>query len=76
MSAAANLLDRKLVFVVGKGGVGKSTVATALALAAVRKKKRVLLVGLDFADRSRALAGLRGAEGAEPVEALPGLSRW
>jgi anion-transporting ArsA/GET3 family ATPase len=75
VSAPANLLDRKLLFVVGKGGVGKSTVATALALAAVARKKRVLLVGLDFDDRSRSIAGMRPAEGAEPVEALPGLFR-
>ena len=75
MSAPADLLDRKLLFVVGKGGVGKTTVATALALTAVRRKKRVLLVGLDFDDRSRTMAGLRRAEGSEPVEALPGLYR-
>ncbi len=29
-----DLLDRKLVFVTGKGGVGKSTIASALALVA------------------------------------------
>jgi len=75
VSAPADLLDRKLLFVVGKGGVGKTTVATALALTAVRRKKRVLLVGLDFDDRSRTMAGLRRAEGSEPVEALPGLYR-
>jgi len=75
VSAAANLLDRKLVFVVGKGGVGKSTVAAALALDAVRRKKRVLLVGLDFDDRGRTIAGLAPARGSEPVEALPGLFR-
>jgi len=75
VSPAQSLLDRKLVFVVGKGGVGKSTVATALALAAVRRKKRVLLVGLDFDDRDRSIAGLRPAEGPEPIEALPGLFR-
>ncbi|HSD11162.1 MAG TPA: ArsA-related P-loop ATPase [Candidatus Binatia bacterium] len=69
------LFDRRLLFIVGKGGVGKSTVATALALAAVRRKKRVLLVGLDFDDRSRAIAGLRQAEGPDPVEALPGFFR-
>lgn len=36
-------------FVVGKGGVGKSTVATATALAAARAGSRVLLVSLDQA---------------------------
>jgi anion-transporting ArsA/GET3 family ATPase len=75
VSAPSGLLDRKLLFVVGKGGVGKSTVAAGLALTALRKKKRVLLVGLDFDDRSRSIAGLRPAEGTEPVEAFPGLFR-
>jgi anion-transporting ArsA/GET3 family ATPase len=69
------VLDRRLVFLVGKGGVGKSTVATALALAAVRRKKRTLLVSLDFADRRREIAGLRQAEGSEPAEVMPGLFR-
>jgi len=69
------LFDRRLVFLAGKGGVGKSTVATALALAAAKRKKRTLLVGLDFADRARAIAGLRQAEGSEPVEVLPGFFR-
>ena len=73
--ATRGVLDRRLIFLAGKGGVGKSTVATALGLAAVRKKKRTLLVGLDFADRARAIAGLRQAEGSEPVEVLPGLFR-
>ncbi len=71
----SSILDRKLLFVVGKGGVGKSTVATALALLALRRKKRVLLVNLDFGDRERTIAGLPPAHGAEPIEVLPGLFR-
>lgn len=71
----AGLLERRLVFLVGKGGVGKSTVATALALAAARRRKRVLLVSLDFEDRQRSIAGLRQGEGSAPVEVLPGLFR-
>jgi anion-transporting ArsA/GET3 family ATPase len=41
--AIAGLLDKRLVVVTGKGGVGKSTVAIALALAAVREGKRVII---------------------------------
>jgi anion-transporting ArsA/GET3 family ATPase len=75
MTSAGSLLDRRLVFVAGKGGVGKSTVSTALALAAVRRGKRVLLVGLDFHDRGRRIAGLREPEGNAPAETTAGFFR-
>ena len=38
-----SLLDKRLVFVTGKGGVGKTTVAAALGLIAARRGKRVVL---------------------------------
>jgi anion-transporting ArsA/GET3 family ATPase len=38
-----DLLDKRLVIVTGKGGVGKSTVALATALAAARRGKRTIL---------------------------------
>ena len=41
------VLHRRLVFVTGKGGVGKSATAVALALAAVRAGRRVLLVEVN-----------------------------
>ncbi len=41
------LLARRLVFVSGKGGVGKSVVALSLAMAASRRGKRVLLVQIE-----------------------------
>ena len=41
------LLDRRLVFVTGKGGVGKTTIAAALALAAAELGKRVLVGEVD-----------------------------
>jgi anion-transporting ArsA/GET3 family ATPase len=40
---AGDLLERRLVVVTGKGGVGKSTVAAALAVAAARRGKRVVV---------------------------------
>jgi anion-transporting ArsA/GET3 family ATPase len=42
-----DLLARRLVILSGKGGVGKSVVGAALALAAVERGKRVLLVEID-----------------------------
>lgn len=42
-----HLLNKKIIFVGGKGGVGKSTSASAIALAASRLGKSVLLVSTD-----------------------------
>jgi anion-transporting ArsA/GET3 family ATPase len=44
---APDLLDRRLLFFTGKGGVGKSTMAAATALLAADVGKRVLLVEVD-----------------------------
>ena len=42
-----DLLDRRLVFVTGKGGVGKTTIAAALALLAAHRGKRTLVCEVD-----------------------------
>lgn len=41
------LLDRRLLFVTGKGGVGKTSIAAGLALLAARQGKRTLVCGVD-----------------------------
>jgi anion-transporting ArsA/GET3 family ATPase len=41
------LLDRRLLFVTGKGGVGKTTVAAGLALYAAEHDKRTLVCEMD-----------------------------
>lgn len=55
------LLDKRLLIVSGKGGVGKSVVASALALLAAGKGMRTLLVELDtVASVSRMFGKPRG----------------
>jgi anion-transporting ArsA/GET3 family ATPase len=52
------LLDKPLVVVTGKGGVGKSTVAAALGLAAARRGLRTIIAEVARRDDvSRALGG-------------------
>jgi anion-transporting ArsA/GET3 family ATPase len=41
--AVPELLDKRLVFVTGKGGVGKSTISIALGLAAASRGKRTIV---------------------------------
>jgi len=43
----AGLLDRRLLFVTGKGGVGKSTVTAALSLLSARRGRRTLACELE-----------------------------
>ncbi len=64
------LLDRELLLVTGKGGVGKSTVAAILARAAAAKGKKVLLVEFESVSRVAPLFGTH-AIGAEPRQVAP-----
>jgi anion-transporting ArsA/GET3 family ATPase len=67
------LLDRRLVIVTGKGGVGKSTISAALALIAARRGRRTLVCEVKAQERVAPLLGAPPA-GAVIREALPGLS--
>jgi len=71
MSATlAPLLERRVIVCVGSGGVGKTTIAAALALAAARRKKRVLCLTIDPAKRlANALGFSRMTTEAQEVEA-------
>ncbi len=66
------LAGRRVLFVVGKGGVGKSTVATALAVALAEEGKRVLLAQMESSRRLAEFLDLPGTAGGM-VEALPNL---
>ncbi len=66
------LAGRRVIFVVGKGGVGKSTVATALAVAFAEQDKRVLLAQMESSRRLAEFLDLPTGD-AGMVEALPNL---
>jgi arsenite-transporting ATPase len=58
-STLAGLLDRSLLFVGGKGGVGKTTIAAALGLAAANRGRRCLVVSTDPAHSLGDALGVR-----------------
>ena len=65
------LLDREVLFFGGKGGVGKTTCAAAMALAASRAGRKVLLVSTDPAHSTSDI--FERKIGADPTELLPNL---
>jgi anion-transporting ArsA/GET3 family ATPase len=66
------LLDKRLIFVTGKGGVGKSTVAVALGLVAARRGQRTIVAELSAQERIQRLFGRDGAH-FEEIELGPSL---
>jgi anion-transporting ArsA/GET3 family ATPase len=66
------LLDKRLVFVTGKGGVGKSTVATALGLLAARRGLRTIVAELASQERVQKAFDRNGGHFRE-IEVAPGL---
>lgn len=63
----------RLRIVTGKGGVGKTTVAAALALAEARRGKKVLLAEVNGRDRASLLLGVEPT-GSKLTTVLPNLS--
>lgn len=59
------LSDKRLVFVTGKGGVGKSTVAMALGIAAARRGLRTIVAELSGQARAAETFGVAAAPGRE-----------
>ena len=70
----AALVGRKIVVVCGTGGVGKTTISAALALAAARTGRRVLVMTIDPARRLASSLGIDARLGeatAISLDALP-----
>jgi len=58
-------MDKRLVFVTGKGGVGKTTVAAALGLAAARRGKRTIVCEVARQERMSRVFRREGVGWAE-----------
>jgi anion-transporting ArsA/GET3 family ATPase len=68
----ASLLDKRLIFVIGKGGVGKSTVAAALGFLGARNGLRTVVAELSSQQRVQRLFDRYG-EPFEEVQLTPRL---
>jgi anion-transporting ArsA/GET3 family ATPase len=69
---ASNLLDKRAIFVTGKGGVGKSTVAAALGVAAAREGKRAIICEVAQQERMSRFFERQGV-GYHEAEIAPNL---
>ncbi|HXU79782.1 MAG TPA: ArsA family ATPase [Polyangia bacterium] len=69
----SSLFQRRFLILSGKGGVGRTTVAAALARAAVHAGKRVLVAQMDSPERLGRLLGHAGGIGAEVTAVSEGL---
>lgn len=62
-----NLHENRLIFVTGKGGVGKSTVTAAIGLALARQGRRTLVLETDTFSAMEDLFGFKST-GLQPVK--------
>jgi anion-transporting ArsA/GET3 family ATPase len=69
-----SLFERELLVVTGKGGVGKTTIAAALAMAAVRAGRRTIVVEVGEESRLPGLFGVAAAQGGGECELDENLS--
>jgi len=69
-----SVLDRELLVITGKGGVGKTTMAAALALLAASEGRRAIVVEVGDQSQMPALFGLPAGPAGVEVELEPGLS--
>jgi len=72
--AVPSLFDRRLLILSGKGGVGRTTVAAALARAAAARGKRVLIAQTDAVERLGKMLGRPGPIGPTVVDVAPGIA--
>lgn len=66
-------LDKRYLFFTGKGGVGKTSLACATALALGEQKKRVLIVSTDPASNLDEVFGVQLTAKPQPLPEVPGL---
>ena len=63
-----SMLDRKLLVVTGKGGVGKTTMAAALGLLAAERGPRAIVVEVGDQARLPELFGITGRDAGVEIE--------
>lgn len=68
------LAPTRFLFFTGKGGVGKTSLSTASAIALADAGERVLLVSTDAASNLDEMLGVPLSNHATPVPGVPGLS--
>lgn len=68
---SAVVADQSIIVCTGSGGVGKTTVAAALAIGAARRGRRTIVVTIDPARRLAQSLGLQSLEGE--ATAVPGV---